>query len=140
MDSMYKILRREICALRDGDDTGLEHFSRRSTFVLHRDSAANHQNTNSFGELDAPASTTRGLPRSTGPASRRNLGGLNASNHEGCHGSGVFYIVDSFLKKLCKYDKTHKLIDRNTLAMDVVEVLFIFISLPQIILFSIILI
>lgn len=41
MDSIYKILRREICALRDGDETGLEHFSRRSTFVLNRDSAAN---------------------------------------------------------------------------------------------------
>lgn len=41
MDSIYKILKREICALRDGDDSGLEHFSRRSTFVLNRDSGAN---------------------------------------------------------------------------------------------------
>lgn len=41
MDSIYKILRREICALRDGDDSGLEHTKRRSTFVLNRDSAAN---------------------------------------------------------------------------------------------------
>lgn len=82
MDSIYKILRREICALRDGDDSGLEHFSRRSTFVLNRDSAANNQNTNSFGELDAPATTTRGLPRSAGRASGRNVGGgLNSSNH-----------------------------------------------------------
>jgi len=39
MDSIYKILRREICALRDGDDSGLEHTKRRSTFVLNRDSA-----------------------------------------------------------------------------------------------------
>jgi serine/threonine protein kinase len=41
MDSIYKILKREICALRDGDESGLEHNSRRSTFVLNRDSAAN---------------------------------------------------------------------------------------------------
>eukprot|EP00539_Tryblionella_compressa_P015381 CAMPEP_0178852208 /NCGR_PEP_ID=MMETSP0746-20121128/21536_1 /TAXON_ID=913974 /ORGANISM="Nitzschia punctata, Strain CCMP561" /LENGTH=415 /DNA_ID=CAMNT_0020517831 /DNA_START=18 /DNA_END=1266 /DNA_ORIENTATION=+ len=40
MDSIYKILRREICALRDGDDSGLEHTKRRSTFVLNRDSIA----------------------------------------------------------------------------------------------------
>jgi serine/threonine protein kinase len=40
MDNIYKILRREICALRDGDDSGLEHTRRRSTFVLNRDSAA----------------------------------------------------------------------------------------------------
>lgn len=39
MDSIYKILRREICALRDGDDSGLEHTKRRSTFVLNRDAA-----------------------------------------------------------------------------------------------------
>ena len=37
MDSIYKILRREICALRDGDDSGLEHTKRRSTFVLNRE-------------------------------------------------------------------------------------------------------
>jgi serine/threonine protein kinase len=41
MDSIYKILKREICSLRDGDDSGLEHFNRRSTFVLNRDSMAN---------------------------------------------------------------------------------------------------
>jgi serine/threonine protein kinase len=41
MDSIYKILKREICALRDGDESGLEHNSRRSTFVLNRDSVAN---------------------------------------------------------------------------------------------------
>lgn len=40
MDSIYKILRREICALRDGDDSGLEHTRRRSTFVLNRESGA----------------------------------------------------------------------------------------------------
>jgi len=40
MDSIYKILRREICALRDGDDSGLEHTKRRSTFVIGRDSVA----------------------------------------------------------------------------------------------------
>jgi serine/threonine protein kinase len=40
MDSIYKILRKEICALRDGDESGLEHTQRRSTFVLGRDSAA----------------------------------------------------------------------------------------------------
>jgi serine/threonine protein kinase len=39
MNSTYKILRREICALRDGDDSGLEHTKRRSTFVLNRESA-----------------------------------------------------------------------------------------------------
>jgi serine/threonine protein kinase len=39
MDSIYKILRREICALRDGDDSGLEHTKRRSTFVLNREHA-----------------------------------------------------------------------------------------------------
>jgi len=41
MDSIYKILRREICALRDGDESGLEHTQRRSTFVIGRDSIAN---------------------------------------------------------------------------------------------------
>jgi len=41
MDNIYKILKREICALRDGNDSGLEHTRRRSTFVLNRDSVAN---------------------------------------------------------------------------------------------------
>lgn len=45
MDAIYKILRREICALRDGDDSGLEHTKRRSTFVIGRDSAANKSRT-----------------------------------------------------------------------------------------------
>lgn len=64
MDSIYKILRREILALRDGDETGLEHFSRRSTFVLNRDSVAAPG-----GDLDKPAG--RNLPRSA--MSRRNF-------------------------------------------------------------------
>lgn len=67
MDSIYKILRREICALRDGDDTGLEHFSRRSTFVLNRDSAANPS------DMDKPG--TRGMPQRGSALSRRNLFG-----------------------------------------------------------------
>ena len=41
MDAIYKILKREITALRDGDDTGLENIRRRSTFVLNKDSVAN---------------------------------------------------------------------------------------------------
>lgn len=41
MESIYKILKREIITLRDGDTTGLEHQTRRSTFVLNRESAAN---------------------------------------------------------------------------------------------------
>jgi serine/threonine protein kinase len=41
MDSTYKILKREIVALRDGDDSGLEYTRRRSTFVMNRDSVAN---------------------------------------------------------------------------------------------------
>jgi serine/threonine protein kinase len=68
MDSIYKILRREICALRDGDDTGLEHFKRRSTFVLNRDSAANPSS-----DLDKQA--IRGMPQRGSAMSRRNLFG-----------------------------------------------------------------
>lgn len=41
MESTFKILKREIVALRDGDSSGLEFSKRRSTFVLNRDSAAN---------------------------------------------------------------------------------------------------
>lgn len=55
MDSIYKILKREILTLRDGDETGLEHNTRRSTFVLNRDSAANNNNmssSNQGNELD----------------------------------------------------------------------------------------
>jgi serine/threonine protein kinase len=51
MDSIYKILKREICALRDGDESGLEHQTRRSTFVLDRDSAANPRNNKDTSEL-----------------------------------------------------------------------------------------
>lgn len=71
MDSIYKILRREICALRNGDDTGLEHYSRRSTFVLNRDSVLNNQ----ANELDK-ANIRGGAARGAIPAnSRRNLVG-----------------------------------------------------------------
>ena len=71
MDSIYKILRREICALRNGDDTGLEHYSRRSTFVLNRDSVLNNQGN----ELDK-ANIRGGVTRGAIPAnSRRNLVG-----------------------------------------------------------------
>ncbi len=71
MDSIYKILRREICALRNGDDTGLEHYSRRSTFVLNRDSILN----NHGNELDK-ANIRSGLSRGAIPTnSRRNLVG-----------------------------------------------------------------
>mmetsp|Transcript_6899 Transcript_6899/g.13971 ORF Transcript_6899/g.13971 Transcript_6899/m.13971 type:complete len:451 (+) Transcript_6899:215-1567(+) len=45
MDSVYKILKTEICALRDGDDSGLEHTRRRSTFVIGRDSMVNKPRT-----------------------------------------------------------------------------------------------
>jgi len=45
MDSIYKILRREICALRDGDDSGLEHTKRRSTFVIGRESVVNKKSS-----------------------------------------------------------------------------------------------
>jgi serine/threonine protein kinase len=65
MDSIYKILKREILALRDGDETGLEHNSRRSTFVLNRDSKANHSKTS---ELDNEKRLTR-----RGVASQRVL-------------------------------------------------------------------
>lgn len=34
MESMTKILKKEVTKLREGDDTGLEHYRRRSTFVL----------------------------------------------------------------------------------------------------------
>jgi serine/threonine protein kinase len=64
MDSIYKILRREICALRDGDDSGLEHTKRRSTFVIGRDSMVNK-------------SRQRGPPMSVKPTSL---------DHEGVEG------------------------------------------------------
>lgn len=62
MDSIYKILRREICALRDGDDSGLEHFSRRSTFVLNRESLANNTLEKDFNK-SPKASARRGLTK-----------------------------------------------------------------------------
>jgi serine/threonine protein kinase len=52
MDSIYKILRREICALRDGDDSGLEHTRRRSTFVLNRDSVASSGDSKRRGKSE----------------------------------------------------------------------------------------
>jgi serine/threonine protein kinase len=70
MDSIYKILRREICSLRSGDDTGLEHYSRRSTFVLNRDSAVNNQQSE-LDKVNIRGAPPRGLP----VASRRNLVG-----------------------------------------------------------------
>lgn len=82
MDSIYKILRREILSLRDGDDSGLEHFSRRSTFVLNRDSASNHG-------TDLDKTPVRGMPQRGGAMSRRNLFGqasqraLQTSGHGG---------------------------------------------------------
>lgn len=70
MDSIYKILRREICALRDGDDSGLEHTRRRSTFVLNRDSAVGEEGsrskgrTKSGGQLDSQRHTKGNIKRS----------------------------------------------------------------------------
>jgi len=63
MDSIYKILKREICSLRDGDETGLEHFNRRSTFVLNRDSMANPMGNRQTEDLKSSAggsATNRG--------------------------------------------------------------------------------
>eukprot|EP00540_Astrosyne_radiata_P006903 CAMPEP_0116838156 /NCGR_PEP_ID=MMETSP0418-20121206/9055_1 /TAXON_ID=1158023 /ORGANISM="Astrosyne radiata, Strain 13vi08-1A" /LENGTH=466 /DNA_ID=CAMNT_0004468125 /DNA_START=114 /DNA_END=1514 /DNA_ORIENTATION=- len=60
MDSIYKILKREITTLRDGDATGLENVRRRSTFVLNRDSAANPGRRNS---LSRTASMAAGIAR-----------------------------------------------------------------------------
>jgi len=56
MDSIYKILRREICALRDGDDSGLEHTRRRSTFVIGRDSMVNKSRDRKDSSRRIPAS------------------------------------------------------------------------------------
>jgi hypothetical protein len=41
MDAIYKILKREITALRDGDETGLENFRRNPTFALNKASVVN---------------------------------------------------------------------------------------------------
>jgi hypothetical protein len=70
MDSIYKILRREICSLRDGDETGLEHWSRRSTFVLNRDSHANPD----------PAHRVRRNPLRNDPLQRGNAHPTNPIN------------------------------------------------------------
>lgn len=87
MESIYKILRREICALRDGDDTGLEHFTRRSTFVLNRDSQTN------TSELDKQA--TRGMPRRgsafgrTRNGSQRGFPGMIPNNSQRAFQRGI---------------------------------------------------
>jgi serine/threonine protein kinase len=74
MDSIYKILRREICALRDGDDTGLEHQRRRSTFVLNRESVAKLELTNTAPKSGASESGKRNLGAGI-VMSMRSLGG-----------------------------------------------------------------
>lgn len=76
MDSIYKILKREICALRDGDDTGLEHTTRRSTFVLNRDSVAQAPQ----GDLDHEM--TKKSPRSRVGRSSRNLLGQSSQGYD----------------------------------------------------------
>ena len=78
MDSIYKILRREICALRDGDDSGLEHTKRRSTFVLNRDSAAAHD------DAGARASKRAARQKGTNPEAERIKG--NILDREGVQG------------------------------------------------------
>jgi len=82
MDSIYKILKREICSLRDGDDTGLEHFSRRSTFVLNRDSMANPMRR--ADELNVPQSGPRGgRGRIPQPQGQRSVQGLPQNSQRG---------------------------------------------------------
>jgi serine/threonine protein kinase len=63
MDSIHKILRQEIAAMRDGDETGLENIKRRSTFVLNKESVANPvQTLTKASELMLSAQTsTRNL-------------------------------------------------------------------------------
>ena len=67
MDSIYKILKREICALRDGDDSGLEHATRRSTFVLDRDSAANKKDLPELSRSPREAGTSGRRPGNMRP-------------------------------------------------------------------------
>lgn len=69
MDSIYKILKREICALRDGDETGLEHNSRRSTFVLNRESVGNKDTS----ELGRENPRNRGMKREDGLGASRHM-------------------------------------------------------------------
>lgn len=78
MDSIYKILRREICALRDGDDSGLEHTKRRSTFVLNRDSVAAHD------DAGARASKRAARQKSANPDAERIK--ANILDREGVEG------------------------------------------------------
>ena len=78
MESIYKILKREICSLRDGDEAGLEHNTRRSTFVLNRDSAAN-KDTSDLGK-ENPRS--RGMRRAApGDKNLANENQLGSSRH-----------------------------------------------------------
>lgn len=74
MDSIYKILKREILSLRDGDDTGLEHYNRRSTFVLGRESMANP-----MGSREDPRAALLKQRNMLPQGSQR--GGLNTSSH-----------------------------------------------------------
>lgn len=80
MDSIYKILKREICSLRDGDETGLEHNSRRSTFVLNRDSKANPSSSSNELDKEKGRMPRRALPRMEPMGipknSQRGLGGI----------------------------------------------------------------
>lgn len=69
MDSIYKILKREICALRDGDASGLDHYSRRSTFVLNRDSAANPNKRDDDFKTPGPGTRKPLLPAGQSPGS-----------------------------------------------------------------------
>lgn len=82
MDSIYKILKREICSLRDGDDTGLEHNARRSTFVLNRDSLANNNSNKDTSDLGRENPRTRGMRRAgAGDRNLANENPLGSSRH-----------------------------------------------------------
>jgi serine/threonine protein kinase len=82
MDSIYKILKREICSLRDGDETGLEHFNRRSTFVLNRNSMANPMGK-SDPNAPGPGRPRRAMQRQ--PAAEGSL--LSADSQRGESGT-----------------------------------------------------
>jgi serine/threonine protein kinase len=78
MDSIYKILKREICSLRDGDETGLEHFNRRSTFVLNHNSMANP-----MGKSDTSAPGPGRLQRGVARPSIAQSDAIPASSQRG---------------------------------------------------------
>lgn len=84
MDSIYKILKREICSLRDGDDSGLEHFNRRSTFVLNRDSTANPMGNHEDLKRARAAAAARGKPNLISQNSQR---GVNNNGLVKCNSS-----------------------------------------------------